>query len=390
MTKRIAAVLGAVATVVGSVVVVGIAPAAAAPSRWTVAPTAPNVRYGTLAAVACPAPKYCVAVGTQDAAGKRVKLIQRWNGKKWAAQISPNPPGAISSHLTAVRCAHPSSCVAVGQYSTASVTKTLALRWSDNRWTLMDTPNPVSAVSGLSGLACTSATSCIAVGGYFVSSGNESNHYSLAEHWDGTQWTIVPTPNVPDAFDSPLMGVACAAPTDCFAVGYSHTTVLTRPLIQRWDGSSWSIIDSPYPTGSADTELLAVACAAATRCTAVGTSSYGTLVQRWDGTAWSIQPSPDPAGTTGAALTGVSCPSTARCFASGAAFRVVPRQGARQNRLVERLTPTGNAVVKVPVPSDTKRSGLNAMSCANESNCFAVGYYHRGPSRRPLLLRYGP
>jgi hypothetical protein len=388
MTKRIAGVLCGVATIASAL---GAVPAGAATaSHWTVVPTASNVQYGNLAAVACPAPKVCFAVGTQDAAGKNVKLIQRWNGKKWTALSSPSPPGATSSHLSAVRCAHPSSCVAVGQYSTATVTKTLALRWRNNRWTLMDTPNPVAAVSGLSGLACTGPTSCIAVGGYFVSSGNSSNHYSLAEHWNGTEWTIVPTPNVPDAFDSVLMGVACAAPTDCFAVGYSHTTLVTVPLIQRWDGASWSIIASPNLPDSADTELSAVACAAATRCTAVGTSSYGTLVQRWNGSSWSIQPSPNPTGSTGAELTGVSCPSTVRCFASGASFRVVSLKGARQNRLVERLTPSGNVLVRVPVPSDAKRSSLSAISCANDSNCFAVGSYYRGPSRRPLLIRFGP
>jgi len=383
MTKRMVAVLCAAATAIGAG---AVAPASAATTpRWTVVPTAANVQYGDLVAVSCPAPNACVAVGTQDAAGKNLKLIQRWNGKKWTAQSSPTPPGATSSHLSAVRCRNASNCIAVGQYSTATETKTLALQWSNNAWTLMRTPNPVAAVSGLSGLACTSPTSCIAVGGYFVSSGNSSSHLSLAEHWNGTEWTIVPTPNVPNAFDSALTGVACAAPTDCFAVGYSHTTNVTVPLIQRWDGAAWSIVASPNPPSSADSELAGVACAATTRCTAVGSSDHGTLLQRWNGTAWSIKKSPNPTGSTGASLTGVSCPSTARCFAAGVAFR----KKAVQNRLVERFTPTGNVVVGVPVPSDAKRSSLGAISCASETNCFAVGNYYRGPSRRPLLIRFG-
>jgi hypothetical protein len=315
-------------------------------------------------------------------------LIQRWDGKRWTAERSPNPPGATSSHLSAVRCPSPSNCIAVGQYSTATETKTLALRRSNNRWTLMSTPNPVAAVSGLSGLACTSATSCIAVGGYFVYTG-ASHHYSLAEHWDGTQWTIVPTPNVPDTFDSVFLGVACAAPADCFAVGYSHATNVTRPLI-RWNGSSWSIVASPNLPDSADNELTAVACATATRCTAVGRSDYGTLVQRWNGTAWSIARSPNPVGSSGAGLAGVSCPSPARCFTAGAAFSVVYRKGAIQHRLARRLTPTGNAVVTVPIQRDARLSSLSAISCANDANCFAVGSYYRGFSRRPLALRFGP
>ena len=384
MTSRIAAALCVVATVIGAV---GVTPAGAAKrSRWRVVPTASNVQYGNLAAVSCPAPNACVAVGTQDAAGTNVKLIQRWDGKRWVAQRSPTPHGARSSHLSAVHCQSSSSCIAVGQYSTATVTKTLALHWSNNRWTRTKTPNPVAAVSGLSGLSCTSPTSCIAVGGYFVSAGNWSSHYSLAEHWNGTDWTIVPTPDVPDAYDSVLTGVACAAPTDCFAVGYSHTTLGTRPLVQRWDGTSWSIIPSPNPPNSFDSELAGVTCAAPTRCTAVGISDHGTLVQRWDGTSWSIRRSPNPTGSTGAALTGVACPSTTRCFAAGVAVR----KKAIQQRLVERLTSTRNSLVSVPVPRDAKRSGLSAISCANGANCFAVGSYYRGPSRRPLLIRFGP
>ena len=81
-------------------------------------PTAAGAAYGHLAAVSCPAPTACVAVGTQDSSGTGVKLIERWNGKKWVAQLSPTPSGARSSHLSAVQCRAASSCIAVGQYST--------------------------------------------------------------------------------------------------------------------------------------------------------------------------------------------------------------------------------------------------------------------------------
>ncbi len=386
-TKRVAAALCAVATILG---VAGFAPAAAAPaSRWTIVPSAKNVHSGSLAAVSCPARNACVAVGTQDTAGRNVKLIQRWDGRRWTAQASPNPAGATSSSLTAVQCADPSNCIAVGQYNTATGTRTLALRWTNHRWTRMATPNPPAAVSGLSGLACTGPTNCIAVGGYFVNTG-ASHHYSLAVHWNGRQWRIVSTPNVPNTFDSVFLGVACTAPTKCFAVGYSHARNVTRPLIARWNGRSWSIVASPNLPDSADNELTSVACAAATRCTAVGRSDYGTLVQRWNGTAWSITRSPNPAGSSGAVLAGVSCPSRRRCFTAGAAFSVVYRKGAIQQQLTQRLTPAGNTVVNVPIPRGARLSSLNAISCANTANCVAVGDYYRGFSRSPLAVRFGP
>jgi hypothetical protein len=384
-TKRVAAVLCAVASILG---VASFTPAgAASASRWTIVPTASNVRHGNLAAVSCPAPNACVAVGTQDTAGGQLALIQRWDGRRWTAQASPKPAGATSSSLEAVQCPNPSNCIAVGQYSGAMGAKTLALRWTNHRWTLMATPNPLAAVSGLSGLACTGPNNCIAVGGYFVNTGS-SRRYALAEHWNGTEWRIVSTPTVPN--NSLFTGVACAAPTNCIAVGYSHALSLTRPLIARWNGSSWSIVASPNLRDSTDNELTAVTCAAATRCIAVGRSDYGTLVQRWNGASWSIARSPNPAGSSGAALAGVSCPSAGRCFTAGAAFGVVYRKGAIQHQLTQRLTPAGNSLVNVPIPRGARLSSLNAISCANDANCVAVGNYYRGFSRSLLAVRFGP
>src|SRR5207249_7878921 len=114
----------------GALLLVGVrAPSApAAAPRWTVVPTAAGAAYGHLAAVSCPAPSACVAVGTQDSSGTGVKLIERWNGTKWVAQLSPTPSGTRSSSLAAVKCSSSSFCIAVGQYSTSTVTKTLALR----------------------------------------------------------------------------------------------------------------------------------------------------------------------------------------------------------------------------------------------------------------------
>jgi hypothetical protein len=215
-----------------------------------------------------------------------------------------------------------------------------------------------------------------------------SRQSALAEHWNGIQWRIVATPGAPD--NSLFTGVACAAPTKCFAVGYSQALRRARPLIARWNASSWSIVASPNVVGSTDNELTAVACPAATRCTAVGRSDYGTLVQRWNGAAWSIVSSPNPPGASGAALTDVSCPTAARCFTAGAAFGVVYRKGAVQYQLSQRLTPAGSALVPLPIPRGARLSSLNAISCANDANCVAVGNYYRGFSRSPLAVRFGP
>jgi hypothetical protein len=283
-----------------------------------------------------------------------------------------------------VQCPTSAQCIAVGQYNTSTVTKTMALRWNSNRWSLLSSPNADAPVNVLTGLACASSTSCFAVGSYFVSTATTSSQLTLVERWDGKSWTIVPSPNVADAFDSGLEGVACAGSTDCFGVGTSHTETTNDTLVEHWDGASWSIVPSPDPPDSADNDLAAVACPATANCIAVGSSDHGTLAERWNGSSWSVVTSKNPLGSTGAALAAIACPAATRCTAAGVSFQQTVDQ-----RLVEVFTPSSASLVGVPVPSDTKRSNLSGISCANTTNCFAVGDYRRGPSRRPLLLRYG-
>ncbi len=384
--RKLARASVGLALVIAGTTAVDVEAGAATAPVWSVVATAAGAAYGRLDGVSCPTPSICVAVGTQDSSNRMTKLIERWNGTRWVAQLSPTPAGAVSSHLSAVRCASRASCLAVGQYSTSTTTRTLALRWDGSHWSIVRSANPPdAAVSGLTDLACPSSTSCFAVGGWFAGTPTSSAESTLVERWNGSAWSIVPSPNVSDAIDSGLSGVACATATSCFAVGSSYTEVRNDTLVEHWDGTSWSIEPSPDPGSSSDNELSSVACPLATGCIAVGSASgRGTLVERRDGTSWSIVRSPNPTGSTAAALTGISCPSVARCFAVGVTFATTSEQ-----RLVELFTPKGSSIVRVPVPSGTVRSSLGGVSCAGVNNCFAVGEYRKGPSRRPLLLRYG-
>jgi len=337
-----------------------------------------------VSAVACPAANSCVAVGARDLPKSVTRLAERWNGKNWLALTTPNPTGAITSQLSAVACASTTSCFAVGQFNTiAPITKTLVERWDGTRWTVLPSPNVTGApVSVLAGVACATATSCVAVGSSFSSTDDTATTKTLAEVWNGSTWQIVPSPNQPIAGDSALAAVACTSATSCFAVGSYDTALVTSTLIERWDGSSWQIVPSPDPKGSTTSELAAVSCASSSSCTAVGTG-HGSLIERWNGGLWGIVTSANPAGATGVSLSGVACPSASRCVAVGTTFRQINVQ-----RLVETWNGTSWSTVNVPVPSKTVVSNLSGVSCASVSSCFGVGEYRLGSSRRPLFDRY--
>src|SRR5207244_7662518 len=120
--------------------------------------------------------------------------------------------------------------------------------------------------------------------------------------------------------DSVLNGVSCPTKTSCYAVGqYLAPSSFQKTLVERWDGTSWSIMPSPNPTGTADNILNGVSCPSLTSCFAVGTYTDApkACAEHWNGTSWSIVNSPTPPGTTNSFLSGVSCPSTTRCYAVG-------------------------------------------------------------------------
>jgi hypothetical protein len=68
---------------------------------------------------------------------------------------------------------------------------------------------------------------------------------ALAEQWDGTAWTTVPTASGTAVDRALFSSVSCLSATDCVAVGNQGYTGLT--LIEQWNGSTWSVVPSPSP-----------------------------------------------------------------------------------------------------------------------------------------------
>jgi hypothetical protein len=74
-------------------------------------------------------------------------------------------------------------------------------------------PLPAAATNAsLPAVSCTSATSCTAVGARYRRAGprQQVREAALAEHWDGSAWTIEHTPFPPGASGpNELAGVSC-------------------------------------------------------------------------------------------------------------------------------------------------------------------------------------
>ena len=127
--------------------------------------------------------------------------------------------------------------------------------------------------------------------------------------------TIVPSPNADTG--SYLSSVSCVSTSWCVAVGSTPSDSGNKPLVEAWDGSSWSVVESPNDGNSV---LKSVSCTSASSCVAVGyiAASFVTemLVQVWDGVTWSTLPNPT-SGATGSQLDGASCLSESWCVGVG-------------------------------------------------------------------------
>ena len=97
---------------------------------------------------------------------------------------------------------------------------------------MMTSPNP-SGYSFLNGVSCASTTSCDAVG-YSASSPLFSTGSTLVEHWNGTSWSIVTSPNPLGATAAALHGVSCPSTTTCFAAGTYRVNANQYTLIERY------------------------------------------------------------------------------------------------------------------------------------------------------------
>jgi photosystem II stability/assembly factor-like uncharacterized protein len=198
--------------------------------RWRAVPVAtiPGSVETDLSDVSCPAAARCIAVGHYASSRGQPAgvLAEQWNGRRCRVLAMPKPGLGV---LTAVDCAGPSDCMAVG-----TGTGSLAERWNGRTWRAQ-TP---SVPAGLLDVSCPSAARCIAVGEY--RSRFRVFEVGLSERWNGRAWQQIK----PAARRVALINVSCARPARCVAVGRAGT--LTRA--EQWNGTSWRLLRTRNPS----------------------------------------------------------------------------------------------------------------------------------------------
>ena len=190
-------------------------------------------------------------------------LTAHWYGAGWVTVPNPSPGSNYFNSIEAVSAGSTNDVWAVGFYRENSP-NSLIMHWNGAIWSYQSGPYPGS-IPWLYGVAAISSSDVWAVG----QQGSSAPYSSLIYHYNGTSWSIVPSPNV-----GILYGAGGSGANDAWAVGQNG--------IVHWDGTAWTLSAAP----SIGT-LFDVDATAPNDAWVVGQNG----ILHWDGTAWTLSTS---------------------------------------------------------------------------------------------------
>jgi len=230
-------------------------------SAWSLTATPSLGVNAGLNAVSASSASDAWAVGFTLPSGYRVRqpLYEHWNGSAWSAVSGPG------LGLNGVADLGPANAWAVGIRGTVE-------HWDGTAWSNVTVPSPnpsYPAGANLKAITAVSASDIWAVGSFYNTSATIS---AFALHYNGSSWavTTLPQPAVTGPSSPILRGVTAVASNNVWAVGENEEVpgLGITTLIEHWNGSAWSIVPSPTP--GAYPTLNAVAARSASDVYAVG------------------------------------------------------------------------------------------------------------------------
>jgi hypothetical protein len=283
-------------------------------------------------------------------------------GTAWSVAQSPNP-GGWGNIIWGMTALTERDAWAVGAQATFTSNDPLALHWNGTSWTSVPVPTPVPncedgniqwAGNSLNDVDAVSANDVWAVGGdcYGID--------TLAEHWNGSSWSIVPGPQIPGGEWATLYGVEAVSSSNVWALGYAGSE---SPLMEHWNGHAWSIVSVPGQGYLSD-----MASTGPNDVWAVGGGDTGPLVEHFNGSQWSVASVPNPAGGY---LDSVTVLSPTNVWAVGS-------QGLSGSRTLT-MHYDGKSWTVVPSPNQSTLANadnqLRAVAAVGPNDVWAVGMY---------------
>ena len=312
-------------------------------SGWSLVP-APGLGNPdtVLVGVAAVDPGNAWVVGYTAFLGTPQTLIERWDGSRWS--VVPSPVIAGGSQLDAVDARNADDAWAVGSragglpdYRASRVT--LTAHWNGSDWTAVPSPNVSNRSHELLDVEVIASNDVWAVGSY---RNIGEDYQTLILHWNGSSWSITPSPNLPG--ENLLHGVSATSTNDVWAVGEAWDGVTGRQIFLHWDGSSWSQVTGPGGT--------TVAAGCTGDVLAMGPDdvwAVGSAIGHWNGSQWSLVSGPEVPGAIGFTLRSLARVGACDAWAVGSSYQEDGADDALSTHLTASGGGSGVSVGEAPV-----------------------------------------
>lgn len=237
-----------------------------------------------------------------------------------------------------------------------------------------------------------------AAGEYTVVVQGSTQARTLVEHWDGNDWKVVPSPNpspCPSCTYATFDAVAAAGPNDLWFAGGKRVQspdgfLGTHIFVARYDGATWTVMDTPLTTGGSGANVRDIEVVAPDDIWFFGdfidpnSGTAPALAMRWNGSSFTVVPTPYPSGgTPGWGLEAGSALGPDDIWAVGggsdgddsASGYIIHWDGSTWTR------------VQGPTPGTFQR--LYAVQAIASDDVWAVGdYFQAGQGYFPLFLHW--
>lgn len=274
-------------------------------TKWSSFRPAMSSQISSLNGVVAISPALAWAAGNVNpSTGTPGQIIERWDGRQWNVFPGPTFAAGDQPSIFAMTSTSANDIWAIGSLLSdgGQLLSFLFEHWDGKTWTATSS---ISNDAFLFGASADAPNDVWAVG--FNGPENDDSN-TLALHYDGSAWTQTVTPSVGTGANQ-FNGVLALAPDDVWAVGFSTPVAppkqaATLTLIEHFDGTNWTVVPSPNVGPNSiyqSNRLFGLAANSSTDIYAFGSyfaadgsGHQMTLLLHWNGVSWAIIPSPNP------------------------------------------------------------------------------------------------
>jgi hypothetical protein len=218
------------------------------------------------------------------------------------------------------------------------------MHFDGDAWHLVETPTLAGPSASLLDVRALAPDDIWAVGSRQPSPSTGIGDRTLIEHWDGTSWTVVPSPEADDQ-NHGLVTVDGSGTGDLWAAGSIGGF---RPLLEHWDGTRWSLTDTGLTDDTApsagihdvevrnDHDVWAL----------LGRPRSNAVTIHYDGTTWVEAPGPPAAGRY---LMDVDAAPDGDPWAVGAVLAAHRHAAVAERLCPATLSPSGSAPATITI-----------------------------------------